>query len=619
MESDENEEDDTSNDLRDSGQITPRLVRNSIISNRSLKRVNMVGQRGSLKYGSDRSSIGSRFSENQLNNDTLQSHSSFDGSIGTSTTNSHHNDLKVVNSDLNILSYLEDGARHSMASFDDIKLNVPDENVPEATKIATIKSIHSFIPPANRPTRKIIKDGSESKFDSGHLSSGNVTSSTSFRKDRPVSQRKRPPPNLAPVRVPDHVNQDTKEDTEPKARARRAPPPRVPIASQSSSNLKHISSHTNVLASAASFLNLKVLGIKTSEASTALQSTAIQTSHNAPTNHNVMASSAHDLLPRVHELQEEDVDQQRRRRPPPPPRAPIHSTNEHKGLNRNGSFLQSFSGSFWKPSENKLSAISLSTVAKETSPSPIESKPEPSTSAAINALDRLESGFSLAEINSETSKMDGPKRPPPPPRTPISSSNNVHKESKGLLKSNSFLKSFGGSFIGSPIEKDKIMSVDADSPASSTLNIHALGSFTKENYPTDHQLQRLQRQHSALPRTYTTALDSEPILYPGEEVDDDKHVAQLDCGPSVSHPILSYEHTLRIKAFNHAGYLFRNEKGDYSFKEHDLFCDFGSFEDPISAVYNNDLEEKDLGVLASYGIGIMLWFKFLVSSFSCII
>ena len=81
-----------------------------------------------------------------------------------------------------------------------------------------------------------------------------------------------------------------------------------------------------------------------------------------------------------------------------------------------------------------------------------------------------------------------------------------------------------------------------------------------------------------------------------------------DCGPTLDDKILSYKYAMRVAAFNHAGTI---DSDGITLKPHSFDSDFGWFQLPLSALFESDRPENN--VLEKYGIGITLWFKFLVS------
>jgi hypothetical protein len=81
-----------------------------------------------------------------------------------------------------------------------------------------------------------------------------------------------------------------------------------------------------------------------------------------------------------------------------------------------------------------------------------------------------------------------------------------------------------------------------------------------------------------------------------------------DCGPTLDDKILSYQYAMRVAAFNHAGQV---DSDGITFIQHPLNSDFGWFAHPLQSLFGND--KPDCVVLEKYGIGMTLWFKFLVS------
>lgn len=81
-----------------------------------------------------------------------------------------------------------------------------------------------------------------------------------------------------------------------------------------------------------------------------------------------------------------------------------------------------------------------------------------------------------------------------------------------------------------------------------------------------------------------------------------------DCGPTLDDKILSYQYAMRVAAFNHAGQI---DSDGINFIQHPLNSDFGWFALPFQSLLGSDTPES--GVLEKYGIGMTLWFKFLVS------
>lgn len=81
-----------------------------------------------------------------------------------------------------------------------------------------------------------------------------------------------------------------------------------------------------------------------------------------------------------------------------------------------------------------------------------------------------------------------------------------------------------------------------------------------------------------------------------------------DCGPTLDEKILSYQYAMRVAAFNHAGTI---DSDGMKFVPHPLDSDFGWFALPLQSLFGSD--KPDSNILVKYGIGINLWFKFLVS------
>jgi hypothetical protein len=81
----------------------------------------------------------------------------------------------------------------------------------------------------------------------------------------------------------------------------------------------------------------------------------------------------------------------------------------------------------------------------------------------------------------------------------------------------------------------------------------------------------------------------------------------LDCGPSLEQKILSYKHATHVAAFLHPGLV--DEDGHLS--QHPLSSDFGWFEYPFKNFFRRE-KSTEPNVLEKYGVGISLWFKFLV-------
>ena len=84
----------------------------------------------------------------------------------------------------------------------------------------------------------------------------------------------------------------------------------------------------------------------------------------------------------------------------------------------------------------------------------------------------------------------------------------------------------------------------------------------------------------------------------------------LDCGPSLDQKILSYKHATHVAAFLHPGLV--DEDGHLS--QHPLSSDFGWFEYPFKNFFRRQ-KSAEPNVLEKYGVGISLWFKFLVRNF----
>lgn len=82
----------------------------------------------------------------------------------------------------------------------------------------------------------------------------------------------------------------------------------------------------------------------------------------------------------------------------------------------------------------------------------------------------------------------------------------------------------------------------------------------------------------------------------------------LDCGPSYDKKILSYQHAIHVAAFLHPGTV----NSDGFLEQHPLSSDFGWFDFPFQKIFRGG-KSKKVNVLEKYGIGITLWFKFLVS------
>lgn len=81
----------------------------------------------------------------------------------------------------------------------------------------------------------------------------------------------------------------------------------------------------------------------------------------------------------------------------------------------------------------------------------------------------------------------------------------------------------------------------------------------------------------------------------------------LDCGPSLDQKILSHKHATHVAAFLHPGLV--DEDGHLS--QHPLSSDFGWFEYPFKNFFRRQ-KSTETNVLEKYGVGISLWFKFLV-------
>lgn len=105
-------------------------------------------------------------------------------------------------------------------------------------------------------------------------------------------------------------------------------------------------------------------------------------------------------------------------------------------------------------------------------------------------------------------------------------------------------------------------------------------------------------------------------IFDAEDDEDDATLYEVDCGHTLDNPILSHKHAMRVHAFNHAGVV--NADG-ISLTPHPLNANFGWFDYPLRQCFSS--EAPSSGVLEKYGIGTMLWFKFLVCSFThfCIV
>lgn len=82
----------------------------------------------------------------------------------------------------------------------------------------------------------------------------------------------------------------------------------------------------------------------------------------------------------------------------------------------------------------------------------------------------------------------------------------------------------------------------------------------------------------------------------------------LDCGPSLEQKILSHKHATHVASFLNPGMV--DEDGNLV--QHPLNSDFGWFEYPFKNIFRRQ-KATESGVLERYGIGISIWFKFLVS------
>ena len=92
--------------------------------------------------------------------------------------------------------------------------------------------------------------------------------------------------------------------------------------------------------------------------------------------------------------------------------------------------------------------------------------------------------------------------------------------------------------------------------------------------------------------------------------DEDETLLELDCGPTLENPILSYKQAQRVRAFHMPGLI---DADTMTLIQHPLSSKFGWFEFPFRKVFAKNPSPSDF-VIEKYGIGMILWFRFLVSA-----
>jgi hypothetical protein len=291
-------------------------------------------------------------------------------------------------------------------------------------------------------------------------------------------------------------------------------------------------------------------------------------------------------------------------RPPPPPRIPISQSQANLKANDPSSKLASAASFFAPLNRNASQPRNIARLSSSVSSVQVPSLASADLSDAENGL-----GSALPRRG---------VRPTPPPRQPIVSANrNSRPASTG--HNSSFFRSFS---IRIPSVQDVISLMDKsgnsnnqDAQSSKATSISAGQNDDYGRYPTNtSHLSRLASLQ-VVQRSYTTNLDDENLLAISEEYSGG---FEKDCGPTLDNPILSYKHALFVKAYNHAGDISRNEDNELIYQEHSLLCDFGSYDDPITSLYDysdhpNSIDSlMDDSVLKAYGVGITLWFKLLV-------
>mmetsp|Transcript_22211 Transcript_22211/g.37626 ORF Transcript_22211/g.37626 Transcript_22211/m.37626 type:complete len:1954 (-) Transcript_22211:181-6042(-) len=89
--------------------------------------------------------------------------------------------------------------------------------------------------------------------------------------------------------------------------------------------------------------------------------------------------------------------------------------------------------------------------------------------------------------------------------------------------------------------------------------------------------------------------------------DEMDYLLELDCGPNLDNPILSYKQAQRVRAFHMPGLI---EADTMTLIQHPLNSKFGWFEFPFRRIFAKDPSPSDM-VIEKYGIGVILWFRFL--------
>ena len=99
----------------------------------------------------------------------------------------------------------------------------------------------------------------------------------------------------------------------------------------------------------------------------------------------------------------------------------------------------------------------------------------------------------------------------------------------------------------------------------------------------------------------------EKVMDDDEEFADDV-LLELDCGPDINNPVLSYKQAQRVRAFHMPGLICIDTM---TLIQHPLNSKFGWFEFPFRRIFAKDPPQSDM-VIEKYGIGVILWFRFLV-------
>jgi hypothetical protein len=204
---------------------------------------------------------------------------------------------------------------------------------------------------------------------------------------------------------------------------------------------------------------------------------------------------------------------------------------------------------------------------------------------------------SMAMMIQKANQLD--KKPRVPMKKPTTSSVSNNSKGKGMSrKSSAMVMNMQGLGMNmSDISK----------------NLERTVSRSVGDTPRYSPSKRLDRQHGGSIKSLNKGgkQDQEDEGSENDESNDsdsmDELLVELDCGPNLDNPILSYKQAQRVRAFHMPGLI---EADTMTLIQHPMNSKFGWFEFPFRKIFAKDPSPSDM-VIEKYGIGLILWFRFL--------